>query len=55
MDPDPNPYWYLVPTDPEAYIVITDPDPGGPKTYGSDSGSATLQTMHKPEELNILS
>jgi hypothetical protein len=27
-DPDPDP-------DPVPYIKITDPDPGGPKTYGS--------------------
>ncbi len=33
--------------DPEPYLVLMDPDPGGPKTYGSygsgsGSGSATL-------------
>jgi hypothetical protein len=35
-DPDP---------DSDPYLVLTDPDPGGPKTYGSygfESGSATL-------------
>jgi hypothetical protein len=26
--------------DPDPYLVLKDPDPGGPKTYGS--GSATL-------------
>jgi hypothetical protein len=31
MDPDPDPYLWLV-----------DPDPGGPKTCGSGFGSATL-------------
>ncbi len=29
-------------SDPDSYIVVTDPDPGGPKTYGSGSESATL-------------
>jgi hypothetical protein len=30
-------------SDPGPYLKLTDPDPGGPKTYGSyKSGSATL-------------
>jgi hypothetical protein len=32
-------FWNLDPK-PDPYLVLTDPDPGGPKTYGS--GSATL-------------
>jgi hypothetical protein len=27
---------------PDSYLVLMDPDPGGPKTYGIGSGSATL-------------
>jgi hypothetical protein len=27
--------WWQRDPDPDPYIVITDPDPGGPKTYGS--------------------
>jgi hypothetical protein len=36
--------------DPELYLVLMDPDPGGPKTYGSlssyGSGSAKLAIMY---------
>ncbi len=31
--------------DPDPYLLLTDPDPGGSKTYGS-SGSGTLDAIH---------
>jgi hypothetical protein len=41
--PNPDPYPYQNVMDPQHCLVITDSDPGGPKTYryGSGSGSAT--------------
>jgi len=33
--------------DPDPYLVLQDPDAGGPKTYGSGSATLVVATMFK--------
>ena len=49
MDPDPDPYLWLM--DPDPYLWLMDPDPVGPKTCGS---ATLLSTYLYPQTGQII-
>ncbi len=51
-DPDPDPYLWLIDPDPYLWLIDPDPDPGGPKTYGAEFGSAGVNSFSFSLSLN---